>query len=66
MTTYETRADAIAKAIWEISSDNGRGLDHDLWNDHMQNCHAAVANSYIDGMSDSEWHTAALRGLTNR
>ena len=63
MMTYEMRADAIALAIWEIDTGNGRGLNRDEWDSHMQNCHAAVANTYIEGMTVSEWHTAALHLL---
>jgi hypothetical protein len=57
---YETTAAAIALAIWEISTSNGRDLDHDDWNSHLQNCYAAVANSYIDGITVGAWHNAAL------
>jgi len=57
---YETTASAIATAIWKISTGNGRDLDHDDWNSHMQNCHAAVANSYTDGITRAAWHNAAL------
>jgi hypothetical protein len=60
---YEMRADAIATAIWEISTNNGRGLDEDLWDSHRQNCQAAVANTYIDNISDKDWHDAALRKI---
>ena len=63
MMTYEMRADAIALAIWEIDTGNGRGLNRDEWDSHMENCHAAVANTYIEGITDSEWHTAALHRL---
>jgi hypothetical protein len=53
-------ADAIAISIWEISTGNGRDLDRDLWDSHMQNCDAAAANTFYDGITDSEWHAAAL------
>ena len=57
---YETTAAAIALAIWEISTGNGRDLDLDGWCSHLQNCHAAVANSYIDNMTVGAWQNAAL------
>ena len=57
---YEMNASAIATAIWEISTGNGRNLDADLHNDHMQNCHAAVANSYADNVTVAAWQSAAL------
>jgi hypothetical protein len=53
-------ADAIAISIWEISTGNGRDLDRDLWDSHMQNCDAAVANTFYDGITQPEWHAAAL------
>ena len=57
---YEMNAAAIATAIWKISTGNGRDLDEELHNDHMQNCHAAVANSYTDNVTVAAWHDAAL------
>jgi len=57
---YETTASAIATAIWQISTGNGRDLDLDDWNSHLQNCHAAVANTYIDDITVGAWHKAAL------
>jgi hypothetical protein len=45
---YEMNADAIATAIWEISTGNGRDLDEEWRFSHMQNCHDAVANTYLD------------------
>ena len=57
---YEMNAAAIATAIWEISTGNGRDLDEDLHHSHMQNCHAAVANSFADDITVKAWHDAAL------
>ena len=57
---YEMNAAAIATAIWETSTSNGRDLDEELHDSHMQNCHAAVANSYTDGVTVKAWHAAAL------
>jgi hypothetical protein len=57
---YETTASAIALAIWEISTGNGHDLGHDDWDCHMQNCHAAVANAYVDDISIDDWHRIAL------
>ena len=57
---YELNAAAIALAIWEISTGNGRDLDRDNWNSHLQNCHAAVANTYTDNITVGAWHKAAL------
>jgi hypothetical protein len=57
---YETSASAIATAIWKISTGNGHDLDLEDWNSHMQNCHAAVANAYVDGISIDDWQAAAL------
>ena len=61
---YEMNAAAIATAIWEISTGNGRDLDRDDWGSHMQNCHAAVANSFTDGITQAAWHNAALSTLS--
>jgi len=61
---YEADADAIALAIWEQSTGNGRDLPRDQWDEHMQNCHATVANAYLDGMTVAAWHAAALARLT--
>lgn len=58
--TYEQTAEAIATAIWEISTGNGRNLGRDDFDSHMQNCHAAVANSFTDDITEEEWHDAAL------
>ena len=57
---YEAEAEAIALAIWEISTGNGRDIDRDEWDSHMQNCHAAVANTYVDGIDSRQWQAAAL------
>ena len=57
---YDAEAEAIARNIWEISSGNGRDLDRDMWDEHMQNCHAAVDNTYVDGISVDDWQAAAL------
>ena|GEM_PF-1198863 len=57
---YEMNASAIATAIWEISTGNGRDLGRNDWDSHMQNCHAAVANSYTDNITVGAWHALAL------
>ena len=57
---FEAEAETIAINVWEISTGNGRDLDDDLWDSHMQNCHAAVANAYIDDISVDDWQAAAL------
>ena len=57
---YEMNAAAIATAIWEISTGNGRDLDEELHDSHMQNCHAAVSNNYIDDITIDEWQADAL------
>jgi hypothetical protein len=57
---YETNAAAIALAIWETSTGNGHDLDHDGWDCHLQNCHAAVANTYTNNITVGAWHNAAL------
>ena len=57
---YETIAASIATVIWEISTGNGRDLDEELHYDHMQNCRAAVANSYADSITVEAWQSAAL------
>jgi len=61
---YEMNAAAIATAIWEISTGNGLDLDRNDWDSHMQNCHAAVANRFIDGITRAAWHNAALARVT--
>lgn len=57
---YENYADALARNIWEISTNNGRDIDEDLWDSHRANCDAAVANSYVDDISIDDWQAAAL------
>ena len=57
---YEMHASGIALAIWEISTGNGRNLDDDHHDSHMQNCHAAVANSYTEGVTVEAWQAAAM------
>ena len=57
---YEMNSDAIAAAIWEISTGNGRDLHDELHHSHTQNCHAAVANTYIDDITIDEWQADAL------
>lgn len=57
---YEIYADAIARNIWEISTNNGANLDEDLWDSHRANCDAAVANTYVDDISVDDWQEAAL------
>ena len=57
---YEMNASAIAAAIWEISTGNGRDLDENYHDSHMQNCHAAVANSFTDDITIDAWQGAAL------
>lgn len=61
---YEAAADAIARNIWEISTGNGRDLDDDLHDAHRANCDAAVANTYVDGISVDDWQAAALAKIT--
>jgi hypothetical protein len=60
---YETHFDAIATAIWEATTGNGRDLDESLWDSHMNNCQAAVNNSWTDDMSVEQWQAAALAWL---
>jgi hypothetical protein len=57
---YETAAPALATAVWEISTGNGRALASSEWDSHMENCHAAVANTYVDGIAIDAWQAAAL------
>jgi hypothetical protein len=57
---YEMNATAIATSIWKISTGNGHDLARDDWDCHLQNCHAAVANSYTDDITVGAWHNAAL------
>ena len=54
---YEDHAERIALAVYETTTGNGRD-DHD--ESHMQNCRAAAANTFQDGISVADWHTAAL------
>jgi hypothetical protein len=61
---YEQTAEEIALAIWETSTANGHKMDKDLWDSHMQNCHAATANSYREDISEADWHKAALAKIT--
>ena len=61
---YESHANSIAVAIWETSTGNGRDLPEDLWDSHMQNCRAAVANTYSDKIALENWHAAALASVS--
>ena len=61
---YEIEADAIATAIWEKSTGNGRDIDRDQWDEHRANCEAAVASAYHDGIRSEEWQAAALARVT--
>lgn len=56
----EIESDAIATAIWEQSTGNGRDLDREMWGEHRTNCEAAVANTYRDGIDSDEWQSEAL------
>lgn len=59
MFDYETTADAIALALWKSDTGNGATLHPDLWDAHMENCHAAAANTYHDGLNVNDWYAAA-------
>lgn len=61
---YDHAADAIALSIWEISTGNGAKLPRDLWDDHRTSCDAAVANTYAEGISVTDWQRAALARIT--
>ena len=54
---YQEYAERIALAVYEASTGNGRD---ELDESHMQNCHAAAANTFQDGISVADWHAAAL------
>ena len=60
---YQAAAASIALTIWEISTGNGLHLPRDEWDSHMTNCDAAVANTYVDGITVKAWQTAALARL---
>jgi hypothetical protein len=60
---FETHFDAIATAIWEATTGSGRDIDESLWDSHMNNCQAAVNNSWTDDMSVEQWQAAALAWL---
>ena len=64
MTDTDRQAEMIALAIWEQLTGNGRDLPESDWDSHMQNCHAAVANAYCAGMTQADWHAAALARIT--
>ena len=61
---YQSLADSIATAVWEITTGNGRIIDETQWDSHMANCGVAVANTYVDGISVEAWTIAATRGVT--
>lgn len=63
MFDYDTQSQAIAVALWEESTGNGAGIDSDIWDSHMQNCHDAVVNAYCEGMSVKQWYAAAKARL---
>ncbi len=63
MLTYEQRRDMITTHAWETWTNNGLGLDDD---DRMQtekSVQDAVANTYVEDMSDEEWLAATLKRL---
>lgn len=60
---YETRLGANATAVWEIWTGNGRDMDIDDRNETGKQASDAVANTYVDGITDRNWQIAALRRL---
>lgn len=62
--TYAEEAAGVALTIWEQSTGNGRDLPQEQWDEHMQNCHAAAANTFLTGMSLADWEAAALARIT--
>ena len=63
---YERELESVALAIWEISTGNGHKLDNDLWDSHMQNCYAAAANTYYEGVDLSDWLQLALSKVSGQ
>lgn len=60
---YEMHASAIATAIWEITTGNGRDLDEYLGLSHSKNCQTAVNNTYTDNITVERWQALALAWL---
>lgn len=54
---YQDYAGRIALAIWESSTGNGRD---DPDESQMQNCQAAAADTFHEGITIETWHAAAL------
>jgi len=61
---YDDNCSDIVTKIWDITTAHGWDIDDDLQEEHMHNCHAAVANSYFKGITLSVWWDRALARLT--
>jgi len=61
---YEADADAIARKIWEITTENGAKLNPLQWDEHRTNCDAATANAYVEQITVDDWQRAALARIT--
>jgi hypothetical protein len=56
---YQNTLEAIARTLWAASTCDGVNLSEHLHWCHIQNCLAATANAYRDGMTVGEWQDAA-------
>lgn len=60
---YETRRDMIVSYAWAKWTKNGLGLDDDERVQTTKSVQDAVANTYVEGMTDLDWLAATLKQL---
>lgn len=63
---YETLAARISDEIYDISTNFGGFIAEDFRESHRANCDAAVANTYVEGISTFAWQNAALERIERR
>jgi hypothetical protein len=56
---FHDMQERIARTLFNASTRDGADLSAALHWCHMQNCLAATANAYCEGMSVAEWQDAA-------
>jgi hypothetical protein len=60
---YETRLDMIVTHGWETWTKNGLNLDPDMREETSKTVRDAAANTYFDGITDTDWLAATLKRL---
>jgi hypothetical protein len=62
--TYETRFITIVSDAWDIWTNYGSGLDQDEVEETQKSVTDAAANTYVDGIIDSDWIHNTVARLT--